>query len=47
MGSIAKSEVGRRIIKGLEEVANDPRMTPKQRRDAAAKLAEWTAARDA
>lgn len=47
MGSMAKSEIGRRIIAGLEQLANDPKRTAKQRKDAAVKLAEWTAARDA
>lgn len=47
MGHLAKTEVGRRIIQGLEEIVADERSTPKQRRDAERKLAEWKAAREA
>ena len=41
MGNMATSELGRRIIAGLEQVANDPKATPAKRREAARRLAEW------
>ena len=47
MGNLAKTDLGRRIIKAYEQIANDPNEKPRARRDAAKKLIEWTAARDA
>lgn len=47
MGDMSKTELGRRIIKGLEQLANDPTAKPSKRKAAAAKLAAWKAAREA
>jgi hypothetical protein len=47
MGNLAKTELGRRAILALEQIANDPNQKPAKRRSAARKLAEWKAARNA
>lgn len=47
MGNMAKTEMGRRIMAGLEQVANDPSEKPAKRRSAAKKLAEWRKAAEA
>jgi hypothetical protein len=44
MGNMATTEVGRKIIAALEQVANDPNETPAKRRAAAKKAATWKAA---
>ena len=41
---MSKVELTRRIVQGLEQVANDPKMPAAKRAEAARKLAEWKAA---